>query len=138
MYRIYQLEEVIHENLRPEKSREVQTAGGKRKSYNPDHDDGEAVGGDKAAAKKPRRKKAKKGVTETVVRGVVGVGEDASAEIDKGSQGQKEGNAPTIGQGGDAEGLKGKEPDAAGERAGDEAEPPQVKRRRKRRIRIGF
>jgi hypothetical protein len=29
LYRIYQLEGVIHENLRPEKSHEIQAVGGK-------------------------------------------------------------------------------------------------------------
>lgn len=51
---------MIHENLRPEKSQEVQRVGGKRKSYNLASDNGEALD------KKPRRKKAKKGVTEAV------------------------------------------------------------------------
>lgn len=108
MYRIYQLEEVIHENLRPGKSQEVQAIGGKRKSYNPDPDGGEALG------RKPRWNKAKKDVIESAGRGVVAVGEDASAGVDKGSR------------------------DETGERAGDDAELPQVKKARKRKTRVDF
>lgn len=60
LYRIYQLEKVIHENLRPEKSQEVQKVGGKRKSYKLDPDNGEASEDGKIVTKKPRRKRAKK------------------------------------------------------------------------------
>ena len=45
--------------------------GGKRESYNPDPDSDKAPGDDKAATKKPRRKKVKKEVIEAVERGVV-------------------------------------------------------------------
>ena len=133
LYRIYQLEEVIHENLRPEKSQEVQMVGGKRKSYSQDFDNCEALGDEKAAAKKPRRKNARKEVIEAVGRGVVGVEE---AEVEKGSQARKEGITPITGRGGGAEGLRRKNPEATGERAGDGAEPQEVKRRRKRRIKM--
>lgn len=103
MYRIYQLEEVIHENLRPEKSQETQKAGGKRKSYNSDPDDGEAPGNNKAATKKPRRKVTKKDVVEAVERGVVGVGGDASAQVDEGGlpSNGREANLLTTGLDGD-------------------------------------
>lgn len=156
LYRVYQLEEVIHENLRPEKSQEDQRAGGKRKSYNPGPDDGEAPGEHMAAAKKSRRKRVKKEVIE--------VGRSMDAEVDGGSPGRKDANLPTEKPDDSAGGLerevlspregnkkkernvtnvegetddvkvvqKGKKP----ETAGDTAEPPQIKKRRKRRIGI--
>ena len=83
MYRIYKLEEVIHENLRPEKSQEVQKVGGKRKSYNLDPDNSEALEDDNTRSKKPRRKKAKKGITEAVGPEVVVAGADADAKTGK-------------------------------------------------------
>ena len=110
--------------------------GGKRKSYSPDFDNCEALGDEKAAAKKPRRKNARKEVTEAVGRGVVGVEEGESAEVEKGSQARKEGITPITGRGGGAEGLKRKNLEGTGERAGDGAEPQEVKRRRKRRIKM--
>lgn len=84
LYRIYQLEEVIHENLRPEKSQEVQKAGGKRKSYNLALNNGEAPEDGNVTSKKPRRKRAKKGVTGVVESGVVTAGGDFSAKVDDG------------------------------------------------------
>ena len=105
MYRIYQLEEVIHENLRPEKSQEVQKLGGKRKSYNQDPDDGEAPG-DNATKKKSRRKRAKKESIEVLGRGVAEV-EGLNVEADKGNNGRKDANLPTTGPpDGSAEGPK--------------------------------
>ena len=98
LYRIYQLEEVIHENLRPEKSQEIQKLGGKRKSYNLDPDDEEALGGDKPATKKQRRKKVKKGVIESTELAVVEMEQDANAGGDKGiplSQARKEEDQPS-------------------------------------------
>lgn len=83
LYRIYQLEDVIHENLRPEKNQEVQKAGGKRKSYNLDPDNGEAPEGSGATSKKPRVKRARKGVTEAVEPGAI-VG-NVNVEVDTGS-----------------------------------------------------
>ena len=97
LYRIYRLEEVIHENLRPEKSQEIQKLGGKRKSYNLDPDDEEALGGDKPATKKQRRKKVKKGVIESTELAVVEMEQDANAGGDKGiplSQARKEEDQP--------------------------------------------
>lgn len=138
MYRIYQLEEVIHENLRPETSLEVQMLGGKRKSYSPDLDNGEASGNGKAATMKPRGKKTKKEVIAAIGRGDVGVGEGASTEVDKGSRGRKDGNVPTTGPDDGAKGVKGENPDTIGKQAGDEAEPQQVKRKRKRRIKMNL
>lgn len=138
MYRIYQLEEVIHENLRPEKSLEVQTLGGKRKSYSPDPDNDEAPGDERVTAKKPRGRRAKEEVVEAVERADVGVGEGARTEAGKGSRGRKGAGVLATGPDDGAEGLKGKEPDTVGRQAGDEAEPQQVKKKRKRRIRMDF
>jgi len=134
LYRIYQFEEVAHENLRPEKSLEVQAVGGKRKSYSPDPDNSEASGDKKGALRKPVGKKLKKGVITDGGRGTVGVGEGVSAEVDVGigSRERKEGDIPTPGED-DGE----KKPDTGGKRAGDEVEPQQIKKR-KRRIRMNF
>ena len=69
------------------------------------------------------------------------------AEVDKGSLGRREANLPTIGLDGSMGGGEAddagvvrarKKPDAAGKGAEDEAGPPQVKRARKRRIRVIF
>ena len=138
MYRIYQLKEVTHENLRPEKSQEVQAVGGKRKSYNPDPDNGGAPGDEKHTVRNPRGKKLRKGVIADVGRGVVGVGEGTSAEVATGDPERKKGNIQTSGPDDGAEGPKRKKPEMVGKRAGDEAEPQQVKRKRKRRIRMNF
>ena len=65
LYRIYQLEEVIRENLRPEKSQEVQKVGGKRKSYSlPGTGKVEECGN--TTSNKSRRKKRKKDLMEAV------------------------------------------------------------------------
>lgn len=85
MYRIYQLEEVVHENLRPEKSQEVQKLGGKRKSYKLDPDDDEAPGGAEYEAKKPRRKKVKKDVIESTELAVAETGQVVETEGDRGN-----------------------------------------------------
>jgi len=98
LYRIYQLEDVIHENLRPEKNQEVQKAGGKRKSYTLDPNNGGAPEGGGATSKKPRLKRARKGVTEAVKPGVV-VGEDVNVEVNTGSpssEGQEEASLPAT------------------------------------------
>ena len=111
LYRIYQLEEVIHGNLRPEKSQEVQKAGGKRKSYNLALDDSEAPEDGNTTPKKPRRKRAKKGVTRVVESGVIAAGEDFNAEVDEGRPlpGRRtEVNLKTTGQGGGVEEPKPK------------------------------
>lgn len=77
LYRIYQLEEVILENLRPEKSQEVQKVGGRRKSYSlPDN--GEVSECDNTTSNKSRRKKPKKEIVEVV--GPVNIGPEGGAE----------------------------------------------------------
>ena len=164
LYRIYQLEEVIHENLRPEKSQEAQKVGGKRKSYSLNN--GEAPEDGNAISKKQRRKKGTKGAVEAVVR------EDMNAGVDKGRPLPKRQNkaiSPTTGPDGGTEEPK---PDVVSARrnrrtkkesianvesseaevgkvarkrkkseaAGDEAEVPQIqaKRTKKRRGRVDF
>ena len=90
LYRIYQLEEVIHENLRPEKSQEIQKAGGKRKSYNL-ADDREPPENNQSATKKQRRKKTKKEVIRPTEPAVVEVGKDMDSKGDKASPPLEEG-----------------------------------------------
>lgn len=74
---------MIHENLRPEKSREAQKVGGKRKSYNLDPDNSETPEDNSATSKKSRPKKSKK-VVEAVEPEIVVSREDAIGQVDKG------------------------------------------------------
>lgn len=163
LYRIYQLEEVIHENLRPEKSQEIQKVGGKRKSYKLDPNNTEA----KSVTKNPRRKKTKKdaigptkhasvevGVDVNVERGAGGAWPKGEASIptsrpDGGAGQQKPDVVSARGRrkrqsvtnaGPEETGVaktvrKRKKPKAESEQADDEAEHPQAKQQsgRKRR-----
>ena len=112
LYRIYQLEEVIHENLRPEKSQEIQKAGGKRKSYDL-ADDGEPPEDNRSATKKQRRKKTKKEAIRSTEPTVVEVGKDMNIEGDKAGPPLEEGEqvialVPAPGRDGGVEGRKPK------------------------------
>lgn len=102
LYRIYQLEEVIHENLRPEKSQEIQKVGGKRKSYDVNANSGTPVD-DRPATKNPRRKKTKEGAVEPTELVSVEVGIDVN-EVGGPPLPKAEGSSlPTSGPDGDAE-----------------------------------
>ena len=166
LYRIYQLEEVAHENLRPEKSQEVQKVGGKRKSYSLDHDNGETLEDGNATSKKPMRKKGTKGTIEVMEPGNVVIREDVNVDVDKGRslpKRQNKASPPTAGEEpksevvlarrnrrrkkesvtdveGEADVGKVARKRKKSEAEDDEAELPQVpaKRARKRRSRVDF
>ena len=145
LYRIYQLEEVIHENLRPEKSQEVQKVGGKRKSYDLDPDNCEAPEDGNATPKKPRRKKRTKGTVEAVEPRDVVVGEDVNIKVDKERplpKGQSKTGPQTTGPDGSAEEPKPevvstrknrrKKKESVTDAEGGEADVGKVTRKRKK------
>ncbi|KAF9781404.1 UV-endonuclease UvdE-domain-containing protein [Thelephora terrestris] len=160
LYRIYQLEEVAHENLRPEKSQETQKLGGKRKSYKLDPDHDEAPGGAEYETKKPRRKKVKKDVIESTELAVAETGHVVETEGDRGNlllepnalspapdggaeeqqqmmparrnRRKKKEPVKDVEFGGSEVSRKGKKP-AAGVQASGETDSFQVKKGRKRR-----
>ena len=166
LYRIYRLEEVIHENLRPEKSQEVQKVGGKRKSYSLDPDNGEVLEDGSATSKKPIRKKGMKGTIEAVEPVDVTAREDVNVKVDKGRslpERRNKASPPTAGEepkpevvsarrnrrkkesvtdveGGEADVGKVARKRKKFEAEGDETELPQVqaKRTRKRSSRVDF
>ena len=106
LYRIYQLEGVIHENLRPEESQEVQKVGGKRKSYN-SLVISKVPEGDDTTSKKSKYKGSKKQTIEAV--GPASIGTEGGAEepepdvvsARKNGRKRKESSAETGGDGAD-------------------------------------
>ena len=60
LYRIYQLEEVIYENLRPEKIQDVQEVSGRRKKLcAPGNQVGEETGPSQVQVKRARKRRSR-------------------------------------------------------------------------------